>query len=416
VTKQVVVIGAGIIGLCAAHYCAQRGFRVTVIDRHGEQRDGCTYGNTGMIVPSHFIPLAAPGAIRIALRWMLDPGAPFHVKPRASAELIDWALRFWKAATRERVARAAPVLRDLHMASRACYDELAGSENPFGLRPNGSFVLCKTHEALEEEARVAEYGRELGIAAEVLDMVSTAAMEPSVRVDVAGSVFFRDDATVDPGRLVDFLQHDLERRAVTFRWNSEVDGFAALGRRLRAIRCGRDEIEADEVVLAAGSWSAGVARELQLRIPLQPGKGYSLTLPNARALPVRSAILAEARIAVSPIGNALRVGGTMELAGFDAGTSALRVGRILDALPRYYPDFKPADFEGIEAWHGFRPCSPDGLPYIGRSASWANLIVATGHAMMGISLGPITGRMASEIVAGERPSIDSALLSPDRYQ
>src|SRR5262249_24424949 len=153
---------------------------------------------------------------------------------------------------------------------------------------------------------------------------------------------------------------------------------------------------ADEYVLAAGSWSPGLARGLRLRLPMQPGKGYSITLPQPKRLPALPLNLAEARVAATPMGSTLRFAGTMELAGLDTSLNATRVNAIREAVPRYLPDLGPADFEGVPAWSGLRPCSPDGVPYIGRSGRYSNLCIATGHTMMGVSLGPITGKLVSE--------------------
>jgi D-amino-acid dehydrogenase len=370
-----------------------------------------------MIVPSHFIPLAAPGAVAQALKWMCDPRSPFYVKPRASWDLIDWGRKFWRASSAEHVRRAAPLLRDLSLASRACYEALARDDNDFRLARTGALMLCKTAHALEEEARCAEQARDLGLQAEVLDAAATAALDPGVRMDVAGAVHFAQDCNLVPDRLIAGMQQRLTAHAVQFVWNSEVVGWQIdPDQRIRAVRldAGR-EIEADAFVLAAGSWSAALARSLDLRIPLQAGKGYSLTLRNPRQSPRMCAILTEARVAVSPMDGALRFGGTMEIAGLDERIDPARVRSIIDAVPRYYPDFTPADFEGIRPWQGLRPCAPDGLPYVGRTARYSNLLVATGHAMMGVSLGPITGRLIAQMASGEQPELDLALLSPDRY-
>jgi D-amino-acid dehydrogenase len=401
-----------VIGLCAALYCARRGWQVTVVERNGERRDGCSYENTGMVVPSHFVPLAAPGMVALALRWMWNPASPFYVKPRASWDLVDWGLKFWRAASAERMRRAAPLLRDLSLASRQCYAELAAEENDFELENRGLLALCKSDHALEEEARVAELARELGIGAEVLGRGETAAREPGVRMDVAGSVYYPGDGNLAPDRLMASLER---RSGAKLLWNTEVTGFRAREGRIRAVQTLRHEIEADEFLLCAGSWSSGLASQLGLRLPMQPGKGYSLTLPQPRQAPRHCAILSEARVAVSPINGALRFGGTMELAGLDEGINSVRVRGIAEAASRYYPEFTAQDFAGIRPWRGLRPCSPDGLPYIGRPRALSNLVVATGHAMLGVTLGPITGRLCAQVVSGERPDVDLTLHSPDRY-
>src|SRR5688572_15418300 len=421
-SRHVLVVGGGVIGLCTALYCAQRGWRVTVVERNGEQRDGCSFQNAGIVVPSHFVPLAAPGMVALGLKWMWNPASPFYIKPRASWDLVDWALKFRRAANGGHVRRAAPVLRDLTFASRDCFEQLAMPENDFGFVKSGTLMLCRTRHALEEETRTADLARALGIPAEVLDAGQTAAIDPGVRMDIAGSVHYPGDCRVTPDRLMGSLQRRLAQAGAKFLWNTEVtdwrvdDNNEGNGK-VRAVKSsdGR-EIEADEFVLSAGSWSPQLARALGIKLPMQAGKGYSLTLPRPRQSPQFCAILTEARVAVTPMDGALRFAGTMEIAGLNEDITPARVRGIIDAVPRYYPDLERADFEGIQPWRGLRPCSPDGLPYLGRTARYSNLVVATGHAMMGITLGPITGSLAADILSGEKPGLDLALLSPDRYQ
>jgi D-amino-acid dehydrogenase len=236
-------------------------------------------------------------------------------------------------------------------------------------------------------------------------------------MDVAGAVHFPQDGNLIPERLIAGLQSRLAAYDVSFAWRTEVLGWRVEGDRIAAVKLGTgEEIRADAFVLAAGSWSSELARGLGLKIPLQAGKGYSLTLAHPRQSPGMCALLAEARVAVSPMGGALRFGGTMELGGLDQSVNAIRVRGIVDAVPRYYPDFTAADFEGVRPWRGLRPCSPDGLPYIGRTARFANLAIATGHAMLGITLGPITGKLVAQVLSGEQPELDLGLLAPDRYR
>ena len=413
---RVVIVGGGVIGLCAAFYCARLGWRVTVLERNGSERDGCSFGNTGMIVPSHFVPLAAPGMVALALRWMWNPASPFYVKPRVSWDLLDWGFRFWRAANAEQAHRAGRLLRDLIMASRDCYTELVSQADDFGFTQRGLLALCKTQHALDEEAKSAEVARELGLAAEVLDAKQTAARDPGIRMDVAGSVCFSQDCNLAPDLLMRSMQQRLASAGVEFAWNTEITGWRSEGTTVRAVSTAdQRELEADAFLLCAGSWSQALARQLDVRVPLQPGKGYSLTLPRPRNAPRMCALLTEARVAVSPMNGALRFGGTMELAGLDETINPIRVQSIAAAAQRYYPDLTPADFEGIRAWRGLRPCSPDGLPYVGRTDRYSNLIVATGHAMLGITLGPITGKLSAQLLSGEPPALDISLLSPTRY-
>lgn len=412
--REVLIVGGGIVGLCAAHYAVERGLGVTVVDRGSPGDEGCSFGNAGMIVPSHVVPLAAPGMVSQALRYLLSPESPFHVRPRPSLELLRWGIRFWRAANARQVARAAPVLRDLHLASRACFDELARSHD-FGLVQRGLLMLCRTAHGLDEEARAAEYVRSLGVPAHVLSPVEAQALEPGARLDVSGAVHYPLDCHLTPGRLMGALRASLERSSVRLVWNASVTGWRTREGRVDAASTTQGDLTADEYVLAAGVWSSPVARDLGLSLPMQAGKGYSLTLPEPRRLPALCALLSEARVAVTPMGRSLRIGGTMELTGIDTSVNPARVRGIVKAVPQYFPDFAASDFEGVPAWCGLRPCSPDGLPYVGRTGRFRNLTVATGHSMMGVSLAPITGRLVADVLSGTPPAIDIAALSPDRY-
>ncbi|HEX8171707.1 MAG TPA: FAD-dependent oxidoreductase [Thermoanaerobaculia bacterium] len=401
---KVAVAGGGIIGLCTAWYVRERGHEVIVVDRGGV---GCSYGNAGMIVPSHFVPLAAPGAIRTALRWMLNRESPFYVKPRLDIDLLRWGWRFHRASTRAHVERAAPLLRDLHLASLRLYQSLAPEE----LVQRGLLIVCKSAHALHEEAQTAAMASRLGMQAEVVDAAGVAELEPELRMDLAGGVFYPGDAHLDPSRVMGMLAAKLDVERV----DAQVTGWRTANGRIAAMRTTSGEIAADEYVVAAGSWSTALVRELGIDLPMQAGKGYSLTMPRPRQQARRGIILAEARVAVTPMGEQLRFGGTMEIAGLHELIDPVRVRGIIRSALRYFPDFEARDFDGIAPWCGLRPCSPDGLPYIGRARGFANLSIATGHAMMGMSLGPVTGKLIAELVSGETPSIDLAQLAPDRY-
>jgi D-amino-acid dehydrogenase len=302
------------------------------------------------------------------------------------------------------------------MLSRACFEELSElSGNTFDLVKKGLLMLCQTQQALEEEGHMAEKARALGIPAEVLNAAQAATREPAVRMQIAGAVYFPNDCHLSPHRFMARLKEQAEKLGVRFLWETEATGWRCSGGRVDEVVTQRGVMAADEFVVCGGSWSSAVARGLNLKLPMQAGKGYSLTLPNPRQLPEICAILTEARVAVTPMGSALRFGGTMELAGLNEAINPRRVQGIIKAVSRYYPDFTAADFAGIQPWRGLRPCSPDGLPYLGRTRRYANLILATGHAMMGLSLGPVTGKLVAELVTEGRASLDLGLLAPDRF-
>ncbi|HEY2574402.1 MAG TPA: FAD-dependent oxidoreductase, partial [Verrucomicrobiaceae bacterium] len=391
-SKSVVIVGGGVIGLCTAYYAARRGHRVTVVERDNTRRNGCSYGNAGMIVPSHFVPLAAPGMMALGLKWMWHPESPFRIKPRLDPALMAWCWRFMRCATQSHVERSAPLLRDLSFASRGLFEELAEkSENAFGLVRKGLLMLCHTPEALSHEIQNAETAHKLGVAAEILDAAQTAHLEPNIKMDIAGSVHFPQDCHLTPARFMDFMQRESAKAGVRFIWETESNNWRTKGRRIAALQTGQGELEADEFVLCAGAWSPSIAKSLRLRLPVQAGKGYSLTLPQPPCLPGICSILVEARVAVTPMGGALRFGGTMEFDGLDERMDPRRVRGIIKSSLKFFPEMRAEDFANVKPWAGLRPCSPDGLPYLGRAKAWDNLSVCTAHAMMGLSLGPVSG-------------------------
>jgi D-amino-acid dehydrogenase len=212
-----------------------------------------------------------------------------------------------------------------------------------------------------------------------------------------------------------FVRKLLAEAGVKFLWNNPVTGLRRDGGKISAATTALGEMSADEFVICGGSWSPALTRDLGLRLPMQAGKGYSLTLKNPRRLPKLCSILTEARVAVTPMGDTLRFGGTMEIAGLNLKISKGRVRGLIESIPQYFPEFSPDDFSDVPVWSGLRPCSPDGLPYIGRAGSFANLSIATGHAMMGISLGPISGELIGQLICREKLAVDIGLLDPMRF-
>ena len=415
-SKTIVIVGGGVIGLSTAYYASLKGHRVTVIDREPCDHPGCSFGNAGMVVPSHFVPLAAPGMVARGLRWMWNPESPFYIKPRLNWDLLTWSIRFWMACTPAHVKRCAPILRDLHFQSQACFEELADlTGNDFGFQKRGLLMLCKTEHALEEEAKAAADAVRLGVPSQVLSARETAQADPHVRMDIAGSVYYQKDCHLTPQRFMRELRRLLEASGTRFEWSTEVQRWRRIDDRIVALETSRGDFVADEYVLCAGSWSPAIVAQLGLSLPMQAGKGYSLTLPRPRQLPSICSIFTEARLAVTPMGNTLRFGGTMEISGLDEAINPARVRGIIKSIPQYYPEFSAQDFEGIAPWRGLRPCSPDGMPYVGRFSQFKNLSTATGHAMMGLSLGPVTGKLIAQILSDEPMSEDVSLLNPDRY-
>lgn len=415
--RHVVVIGGGLIGFSAAYQLLKRGMRVTVIERGTEADASCSTGNAGMVVPSHFVPLAAPGMIWKGIRWMFDPESPFAIRPRPSWELVSWGWKFYMASSPARVKRAMPALRDMALRSRTLFTELAETEGfGFGLEKKGLLMLCKTHAALGHEAEIVATAKSLGVEAELLDAEGVRAKDPAIQMDVIGGVYFAQDCHLDPARFLGDLRAQVQRLGGAIRWGAEVSGFRQSGAKVEAaLLKGGGEISGDEFVICGGAWSPGVGKKLGLNLPMQAGKGYSVTHPEPPALPSVCSLLNEARVAVTPMGGKLRIGGTMEIVGLDESVNRRRLHGILKSIGGYFPQLAETDFSGLEVWKGLRPCSPDGMPYIGRARGRANVVVATGHSMLGLSLAPVSGEMVADLITGVAMKYDMELLAPDRY-
>lgn len=408
------VVGGGVVGVCVAYYLARAGRRVCLVER-GEVCSGCSHGNAGLLVPSHSVPLAAPGVVAKSLKWMFNPASPFYIKPRLDRELLSWLWRFNRACNRRQVQRAMPLIRDLSMESLRLYDELAADGTEFGLEHKGVLMLYKTEAGLREQVADGKAMGEFGIEARELSLSEISELSPNLTVDALGGVYYPQDGHVTPMQLVPEIARRAREMGVEVHTHTEVLAFERSGARISRVVTTRGDFTPEEVVLTAGSWSGVLARELGLRLPIQGGKGYSITFKRPLEAPSLPIVCGEAKIGVTPMIDALRFAGTLELAGLDLTISRQRVAAVLSGVPLYLPDLKPEEMELVEIWRGLRPCTPDGLPFLGRARHIDNLTVAAGHAMIGVSLGPITGKLVAEVVSGEKPSIDLDLLKVDRY-
>lgn len=409
-SERVIIVGGGVIGLCSAYYAQKRGFAVTVIDRGG---DNCSTGNAGMVVPSHFIPLAAPGMISKGLRMMLNPESPFFIRPRLDPGLMRWGWLFYRNSTERHVAATRELLRDLNLESRRLFGELS-HEGDFGLAQRGLLMLCKTDKGLHEEAEVAEAAHAIGLEAKVLDAAETAQLDPDITMNVAGSVYFPQDCHLDPSKFVRMLRHRVQELGGVIE-NAAIDTIETRGGKVVAVRGGGRRFEGTRFIVAGGSWTAGLLKSVGLKLPLQAGKGYSLTLPHPPELPRLCSIFAEAKVAITPMGSTLRFGGTMEVGGFDLTVNPARVHGIVKSVNAYFPKFSEDSFKSVQPWAGLRPVSPDGIPYLGKVRGLENLIVNAGHAMMGLSLGPVSGRLAADLLAGDKLFRPIDAMAPGRF-
>ena len=410
---DVAIIGGGVIGVCSAYYLVQKGSKVLLIEKD-EIASGCSYGNAGLIVPSYAVPLASPGALGNGLRWLLDPESPFYIKPRLNIDLFNWLICFGFASRQSQMMRAIPVMRDLLLASRAMFDELSQSlPLDFGFEGNGSLQVYSTQEGFKrgiEEVRLLE---RFDISLGVMSASEVCNLEPALLPNVVGGIYSLLDAHMDPLLFVQGLAREAQNLGVEILTGTEVLAFEAGMGKVKAIKTTRGEFQPQEIVLAAGSWSPEIGRALRLKMLIQAAKGYSITFEKPAVSPKISLLFAEAHAVVNPLRDALRVSGTLELAGMDLSINMRRVQAIRKATEQYLPGLDQARV--IEIWRGLRPCTPDGLPIISHSNSFNNLFIAAGHAMLGMSLGPVTGKLVSQLVNEERTDFDLAPFRLNRF-
>ena len=414
---KAIVIGGGIIGLSSALYLRKSGWDVTVVDM-GDFTDNCSYGNAGYICPSHFIPLATPGIVKKGLKWMWNSKSPFYVQPRPDWNLINWGLKFMRSATKEKVEQAAAPLRDIALLSQQEYEawtKLPGFD--FAYEHKGLLEIFQTQEGADHAQHTMEKAHQLGLTdTVVLSKAELDKLEPQTRINALGALFFKCDAHCYPNKLMSDLIAYLQSSGVQLLSGYEVNGFETGSGKINKIITSKGAIAADEIVMATGSWGRNTAKLLGIHIPLMPGRGYSVTLEDSPYQVNYPSVLVEGRVALTPMnGNKIRFGGTMEITSHKTPPRMNRVQGILDAVKRYYPEFDVPLPPKEKIWYGYRPCSADGLPYIGRVKKYSNLTIATGHAMLGLSLGAGTGKLVNEIVNHSAPSMDIEPFAVERF-
>jgi D-amino-acid dehydrogenase len=410
---EVAVIGGGVIGVCSAYYLMQKGLKAVLIEK-GEVASGCSYGNGGLIVPSHAVPLASPGALGDGLRWLLDAESPFYIKPRLDLDLFHWLVRFALASRHEQMMRVLPEMRDLLLASRALYDEISQMTTfDFGFKGLGSLQVFRTEAGLRGGMEEAQLLETLEIPIKVMSAAEVCNLEPSLLPGVVGGIYYLRDAHIDPFRFVMGLAEKVKELGAEILTRTEVLGFETAGGNVATIKTTRGDLHPQKIVLAAGSWSPEIARTLKLNIPIQAAKGYSVTFEKPAVSPKIPLLFGEAHVVVNPLNDALRVAGTLELAGMDLSINMQRVTAIRKGAEQYLPGLDQARV--LEIWRGLRPCTPDGLPIISRPDSFKNLFIAAGHAMLGMSLGPITGKLVSQLVNEEKTDFNLAPFGLNRF-
>ena len=346
---------------------------------------------------------------------MAKPDSPFYIRPRPSPSLVSWLWKFRAACSEENVERAMPVLRDLTMTGVELFRELADAcESDFGLGTAGVAYVYNTEEGLANGRKEAAHIATVGLQAEELDRDGVREFA-GLESTAIGGMLHPYDGHVTPGKYVHALAELFERGGGTIERHTAVRGFETDGRRVSGVVTDNGVLAADEVVLAAGSWSPAIASRLGVKLPIQPAKGYSVRFRRPENAPAVPLIFGEARVAMTPMGDTMRLAGTLEMAGMDLSIDQRRLDAVRGSAGLYFPALDASKLEFVEEWAGLRPLSPDGLALLGRWPSYDNLTIAAGHGTMGVSTSPASGKLVAQIITGEEPLTDLAPLDPTRF-
>ena len=415
---QVAIVGGGVIGVCTAYFLAQGGAQVTVLERD-EIGTGASFGNAGTIAPGH-APINKPGRVRQALRSLFDPLSPLYIAPRWDPALMGWLWAFSRRCSRAHLEHSMRVLGPLGHKTAALFADLVKAEGlDCHYRRTGYYEVYLNRRPLQAAQVEMALMRAQGYWPEVLDGASLRTREPALKQAVLGGIFYPEAATVNPHRFVLELAERARRRGALFRTPAEVAEVLLEGPRVCGVRLASGEIlHADTVVLATGAQDASLVHKLGYRLPLQPAKGYHRDwVPRGEETPALSqaCVLAESAVFCTPMEGFVRFAGTLEFSGINHVIRRPRLEQLTRAAGRYLAGVGQQQGESISEWCGLRPCLPDGLPAIGALPRYPRLFIATGHAMMGLTLGPITGKLVAEWILQGAPSMDLHALRPDRF-
>ncbi len=409
-----IVVGAGIIGIACAHYLSQAGLRVTVIDK-GTIAGACSHANCGYICPSHVLPLTEPGTIGAAIKSLLNPHAPFRVKPRLSPALWNWMWQFARRCHHQQMLTAGKHLQAILDASIAEYRHL---NREYSLecewKENGLVYVLQTEHGMR---KFAETDRLLtdhfGVSARRIEGPELPSFDPALKSGLAGAFHYLGDASLRPDLLNSQWAECLRDTQVRFIEHCELQAIHKSEGRVTSLQTSQGNMEADRFIIATGAWSSSLSSDLECHIPIQPGKGYSITMSKSEPCPRYPILFPEHKVGVSPFDGAYRLGSMMEFSGYDASIPKHRLEQLRDSAKPYL--VAPVSGTAQETWFGWRPMTWDSLPIIGPVPRLANVLLATGHNMLGLSLAPATGRLIGEMVAGRETHIDATPFSPDRF-
>ena len=413
IKADVLIIGGGVIGLACAYELSRAGVKVVVIDKF-DPGYGCSYGNAGWITPCFAMPLPMPGMLFKSIRWLTDPESPLYIKPELSVSLISWLFRFMCSMTTKQMLSSVDALTAISKQSLDLYKELARTtDKPFSFEQKGLFMVAQSDDGLKYAKSEMELVARSGIPGKLMNEEEARAFEPSLTKRIKGGVFFNEEAHAEPLQVTQTLAHEAQKLGAQILSKTEVIDFQVGANGVTAARTTRGIFQADQFVLATGSWSRMIGQTLRLRVPVLGGKGYAIITDPLAPNPQRPMMLVEKKVAVTPRNGSLRLAGTLELVNQDETFTTRRV----EAIVRGAREFMnvPDKIRYHEIWRGLRPCTPDGVPIIGRTSRYKNLVLATGHQMLGLQSATGTGKLVADLITGRATDVDPFPFRADRF-
>lgn len=409
---DILIVGAGIIGCSVGAELSRRGAKVCIIDK-GSIGKGCSYGNAGWMTPCFAMPLPMPRMLLKSMKWLLDPASPLYIKPSLSLDLASWLLHFMKAMNATQAQRAVEALVVLSQKSLTEYEKLSQSYPEIRYQQKGLLMVSRTPAGVTSAVEELNYVRDLGVPGKSLTSEEILAMEPALKEPLLGGVYFSKEAMAEPYLTVQALASEIRKNGGEVIENCELLDLTIEGGKVTKVLSSQGEICAQQVVVATGSWSKSLAKQLRLRIPILGGKGYAMIVPPLEKQPQYPIMLVEKKIAITPRADSLRIAGTLELVDQDFSITHTRVENMKKGAREFL--YVPEDLQVQELWAGLRPCTPDGVPLVGYHKDISNLILAVGHQMLGLQSGAGTGLLVADIAEGKTPFVDLNVLDVHRF-
>jgi len=413
--RPVVVVGGGVIGASCAHALASAGATVLLLDK-GEFGRGCSHGNCGYISPSHILPLCRPGAVLSSFKTLLQRNSAFQMRFQFSRAFWWWMWQFARKCNQVDMLQAGHARQALLDESRKLYTRMIaeGTLQNCDWETKGLLFVHKSMAHFEQYAATdALLREEFGLGARAISETELLEMEPALKPGVAGAWHYECDAHLRSDKLMASWQKRLVEEGVSLRENCELIDLEQGDGGIAAVITTAGKIEVDQVVFATGAWTRLLNKQLRISVPIEPGKGYSITMRRPDLSPRFPMIFEDHHVAITPFQEGYRVGSTMEFTGFDRSLNPARLKLLTDAAQLYLHD--PIVEPYLETWYGWRPMSCDGVPLIGRIPRMKNGWMAAGHSMLGVSMAPSTGRLLAELMLGKHPHIDPHPYRLDRF-